>query len=432
MPSAPKSFAFSPGSKNWIAKFFELTEQGVFQIDNELIYQKEENLTHFISHQTGLIYGTPKHFIFSNALDKLHLNTDEKLKLLLFETLYFTFLRKQQGPSHKEDFIQSINSFYQGTKNLNFLERIQLQMTKNPQRKLETILAARVKIKSNLFGVNYWLNHLSNAFIFLDVILYRAFLEGRQKSTFDQAYQSAACSVLNGLLFAGFTDHKMDEKEQKIFKHFLASAALPKQIKSNYDDRSKIGIPLKLLKQELVHDPLLNQITYEYGHFLIQGTHEITADERNKLEQLGKALEMTQAQMDASEELCTAFISLNNKEQVLVFQQSTDTGFAYKETSKRWLKIIGRNRDKLIAEMKESKELMALLQKSTRQELSAQEKEQVKEQVLDILKSMPSLALFLLPGGTLILPIVMKLVPELIPSAFKMNEVEKKQTDNEL
>jgi hypothetical protein len=44
----------------------------------------------------------------------------------------------------------------------------------------------------------------------------------------------------------------------------------------------------------------------------------------------------------------------------------------------------------------------------------------------------PSLALFLLPGGTLLLPIVMKLVPELIPSAFKVNEVEKKQPEDEL
>ena len=45
---------------------------------------------------------------------------------------------------------------------------------------------------------------------------------------------------------------------------------------------------------------------------------------------------------------------------------------------------------------------------------------------------MPSLALFLLPGGSLLLPIVMKLVPELIPSAFKVNEVEKKHLENEL
>jgi ribosomal protein L7/L12 len=193
-----------------------------------------------------------------------------------------------------------------------------------------------------------------------------------------------------------------------------------------------IGIPLKLLKQELVKDQLLHQITYEYGHFLIQGTHVISDHERLKLLALGKVLEMTEDQMLASEELCSAFIAQSSADQLLVYKQSTESSFAYKETSKRWLKIIGRNRDRLIAEIKESKELMALLQKSTKQELSSQEKEQVKEQVYDILKSMPSLALFLLPGGTLILPIVMKLVPELIPSAFKINEVEKKQPENEL
>ena len=431
MPSAFNSISFSPGSKNWIAKFFELYEQGIFEIDEELIHLQTENLTHFISHQTGLIYGTPKNFIFSNALDKQRMNTDEQLKLLLFETHLFTYLRKKQHQVRKEEFIAALSEFYANTSGFNFIDRVQLYLTKNPERKLELILQSRVKIKTSFFGINFWLNHLSNAFIFLDVILFRSFLEGK-KETFHQAYQAAAISVLNGLLFAGFSDQKMELQEQKIFKHFLASASLPRKIKRVYTDRMQIGIPLKLLKQELVQDPLLQQITYEYGHFLIQGTHMISDQERQKLQELGKVLEMTQDQMLASEELCSAFIAQSSADQLLVYKQSTESSFAYKETSKRWLKIIGRNRDRLIAVIKESKELMALLQKSTKQELSSQEKEQVKEQVYDILKSMPSLALFLLPGGTLILPIVMKLVPELIPSAFKINEVEKKQPENEL
>jgi len=431
MPSAFKSISFSPGSKNWIAKFFELYEQGIFEIDQELVQQQIENLTHFISHQTGLIYGTPKNFIFSNSLNKQQMNTDEQLKLLLFETHLFTFLRKKQQKIQKDEFIASLTQFYSGTQHLGLLDRLQLRFTQNPERKLELILQSRVKIKTTFFGVNFWLNHLSNAFIFLDVILYRSFLEGKQVP-FDSAYQAAAISVLNGLLYAGFSDQKIEDKEQKIFKHFLASAALPKNIRSIYQHRLTIGIPLKLLKQELVKDQLLHQITYEYGHFLIQGTHVISDHERLKLLALGKVLEMTEDQMLASEELCSAFIAQSSADQLLVYKQSTESSFAYKETSKRWLKIIGRNRDRLIAEIKESKELMALLQKSTKQELSSQEKEQVKEQVYDILKSMPSLALFLLPGGTLILPIVMKLVPELIPSAFKINEVEKKQPENEL
>ena len=431
MPSAFNAIAFSPGSKNWIAKFFELYEQGIFTVDQELIEQDVENLTHFISHQTGLIYGTPKNFIFSNALDKKQMNTNEQLKLLLFETHLFTYLRKKQQQIDQAEFIDSLIQFYDGTRHLGFLKRLQIRLLKAPSNKLELILESRVKIKTAFFGVNFWLNHLSNAFIFLDVILYRAFLEGKQQK-FDAAYQGAAISVLNGLLYAGFIDQQMEEKEQKIFKHFLASAALPPSILATYQQRIQIGIPLKLLKQELVNDRLLSQITYEYGHFLIQGTHEISESERQKLMELGKVLEMTETQMLASEELCSAFIAQSSAEQLLVYKQSTESSFAYRETSKRWLKIIGRNRDRLVSEIKESKELMALLQKSTKQELSPQEKEQVKAQVYDILKSMPSLALFLLPGGTLILPIVMKLVPELIPSSFKINEVEKKQPENEL
>ncbi|MFM8597347.1 MAG: LETM1 domain-containing protein [Flavobacteriales bacterium] len=431
MPSAFSAISFSPGSKNWIAKFFELYEQGVFELDDELIHIQTENLTHFISHQTGLIYGTPRNFIFSNALNKQQMNTDEQLKLLLFETHFFTYLRKTQQPINKAHFITLLSEFYASPSGLNLLDRIQLKLIKSPERKLELILESRVKIKTSFFGINFWLNHLSNAFIFLDVILFRSFLDGK-KEAFHQAYQAAAISVLNGLLFAGFSDQKMEKQEQKIFKHFLISAALPKKISHIFSDRLQIGIPLKLLKQELVQDPLLQQITYEYGHFLIQGTHEISQQERLKLQELGRVLQMTEQQMLASEELCSAFIAHSTADQLLVYKQSTDSSFAYKETSKRWLKIIGRNRDRLISEIKESKELMALLQKSTKQELSSQEKEQVKEQVYDILKSMPSLALFLLPGGTLILPIVMKLVPELIPSAFKINEVEKKQPENEM
>jgi hypothetical protein len=141
---------------------------------------------------------------------------------------------------------------------------------------------------------------------------------------------------------------------------------------------------------------------------------------------------MNEAQMLVSEEMSTAFITQSGPQELLVYKQSTEASFAYKETSQRWLRIIGRNRDRLLTEMRESKELMALLQKSTKEELSPEEKEQVKGQFYDILKSMPSLALFLLPGGSLLLPIVMKLVPELIPSAFKVNEVEKKHPEDEL
>jgi hypothetical protein len=94
--------------------------------------------------------------------------------------------------------------------------------------------------------------------------------------------------------------------------------------------------------------------------------------------------------------------------------------------SKRWIKILGRNKDKLAVELKQSKELVQLIRKSTTTELSKEEKEAVKTQFKDLVKSMPSLAIFMLPGGAVLLPIVLKVIPDLIPSAFRDNEVEKK------
>lgn len=85
---------------------------------------------------------------------------------------------------------------------------------------------------------------------------------------------------------------------------------------------------------------------------------------------------------------------------------------------------MGRNKDKLALEVKQSKELVYLIRKSTTKELTKEEKELVKTQFKDIVRSMPSLAIFMLPGGAFLLPLVLKIIPDLIPSAFRDNEVE--------
>jgi hypothetical protein len=57
--------------------------------------------------------------------------------------------------------------------------------------------------------------------------------------------------------------------------------------------------------------------------------------------------------------------------------------------------------------------------KSTRQKLDAEEKAKVRAQLMDILKTIPALAIFALPGGGLALPIVIRLLPfNILPSAF--------------
>jgi len=59
--------------------------------------------------------------------------------------------------------------------------------------------------------------------------------------------------------------------------------------------------------------------------------------------------------------------------------------------------LILRNKKRLIKEISESKDLMVLLGQS-------------------------SLAIFILPGGSLLLPLLIKFIPQLLPSAFNENK----------
>ena len=62
----------------------------------------------------------------------------------------------------------------------------------------------------------------------------------------------------------------------------------------------------------------------------------------------------------------------------------------------------------------------SLLMKSAHSPLSAQEKRKVRQQLFDIMKTIPALAIFALPGGGIALPLLIKLLPfNLLPSSFE-------------
>jgi hypothetical protein len=121
-----------------------------------------------------------------------------------------------------------------------------------------------------------------------------------------------------------------------------------------------------------------------------------------------------------------AFV-MNNYETVPFLKGKNDTALLLDGATERWKNILGRNKDKLAAELKESKELMALIAKSTTQDLSKEEKEKAKTQLKDLARTVPSLTLFMLPGGSLLLPIILKIIPDLVPTAFRSNQVEEEE-----
>lgn len=78
-----------------------------------------------------------------------------------------------------------------------------------------------------------------------------------------------------------------------------------------------------------------------------------------------------------------------------------------------WLKeVIQSNRDTLAYQMQQNQKAMDVLYRySMGEELTDEETEEATKQLNDMIKLVPALAIFLVPGGSLLLPILGKLLP---------------------
>jgi hypothetical protein len=78
------------------------------------------------------------------------------------------------------------------------------------------------------------------------------------------------------------------------------------------------------------------------------------------------------------------------------------------------------NLDRIVQEIRETGELAELLARAASgTTLSAAEKAKVREQLIDLAKTIPALAIFAAPGGALLLAVLIKLLPfNLLPSSF--------------
>src|SRR5690606_10090721 len=135
--------------------------------------------------------------------------------------------------------------------------------------------------------------------------------------------------------------------------------------------------------------------------------------EHQFLQQLLVTLDFSKDELEKSLGELNSFSEKYSKK-ILLFEYSHPVKQFYKQSAATVKLLIIRNKDRLARELEKSGELVVLLGQSTVRDLTAEEKTKVKEQLLDICKSIPSLTIFLLPGGGVLLPLLAKFIPKLL------------------
>jgi len=413
----------SPGSKGWIAKYLQLVSTGEIstQLPGHPGIPDKAFLHHYLAH-TGIVFGYPSDLLFATKIDRSNWTNDETLTVLLFESLIF--IHKQHHHTKvldQEHFLNEVELFYKKHRVQSLGSLLGYIFKESKSEKLERILSKRTDVQKQFSSTKSWLGYFNNAFIFLDVLLFDDFLKNHLRNTHD--YQSLALLSLGVIALSAYSDGQVEESEKALFDTFLISADLDSEERELAKLRLKSGVSLNELRADLPDIWGIRRFLLDLSALTIFCNHEAIDDEKNFLSELSEWLGLSESDVDQAIIMAQHFV-LENQKTIGYLKDASSVENVMNSMSKRWVKILGRNKDKLAVELKQSKELVSLIRKSTSTELSKEEKEKVKNQFMDVAKSIPALAIFLLPGGALLLPIVLKVIPTLIPSAFRENELD--------
>ncbi len=388
----------NPSALGWINKLLKEVEQ-----NNSFLNYNEEAFYNAIR-SSGFIYGSNLNII-AQVLDKKDLTEEELCKT----NLCLAFLYTHKNSTSKTPFIDSVINFYTGINEIKTSFFKELLGEKKSSEQLEKIIHKRTQIDANILTKNF--NYfIINALLFIDVLAYQEFLKNNSISiNYVKKLEAAIESISLDVLNSKATKNQYDESLIKLFESSL-----------RYQNNARVSY-----NTAINHLKTTQEKYYILDLACMATWSDRTIDENEQLFliQLGTDLNLRTSKITNAIEIVNQFYTTNKDNIALLSSKNIVKSF-YNNSSKMVNKLISRNSKRLYQELKDSKELMILISQSTIRDLSNEEQKKVQEQLLDIFKSIPSLAIFLLPGGALLLPLVIKFIPKLLPSAFDDNRIE--------
>ncbi|WP_431158647.1 LETM1-related biofilm-associated protein [Winogradskyella poriferorum] len=387
----------NPSASGWIKKLIREVSETQYQ---------ETGLTEFYTRlkQTGFIYGSNISVVL-DIVKPFDLTEEERCKINLLLTFYFVYRKTDKDMP----FIESLIGFYKaiGDKKQSFFE--ELFGDKSSESLLEKMIHKRIHIDDNFITKNF--NYfLINALLFVDVLGYQRYLNAPDGI---RSYVNHLEASLETIIFTVMDKKSLkSEYDHNLIKLFEGSVRHKKATPPSYKEAIA-----------LITSPFEKLYVIDLVCMASWTDKVIDKAEREFLRELKTGLELEDDTITQSVDDINAFYH-THKEKVAFLSSKNLAQSFYDNSSKVVTRLIKRNSKRLTRELSESKEAMFLLAQSTQRHLTDEEQKKIQTQLLDIFKTIPSLAIFMLPGGMLLLPLFVKFIPKLLPSAFDDNRID--------
>lgn len=390
-------------ANGWIDKFFAEQKPLLLPVVgySDLFYKKIR--------ETGFVYGHIVSFDTTTPINSKGWTSEEISKVALLNTLYSVF----GMVTHESDpkiFIEQAVSFYKKMHPEVFSLLKKVLPGSSLSQELEKMIGERVQTNDNIISKNF--SHIvTNALLFVDVLAFRQYLiNGTIPHNYLKKLEETIVSIVSLALKTKSNPSKYDELLIKLFE---ASVRFTKFSKVNVQNLETLGL-------DYYTNNLEKYYLIDMAGLALWNDENMEKDEASFLYQLADLMGVSKDFVAESIATTDSFIHLHKKE-IPYFNYSNPVKHFYDQATQTVVVLITRNKNRLLKELSQSGELMVLLAHSAKRDLDEKEKKKVKKQLLEICKTIPSLTIFLLPGGSLLLPILIKFIPKMLPSVFNEN-----------
>ena len=442
-------FSLNIQGSGWLQNYLLYRLEFPFSLDNkykelkdvDLLSEKLDTCLYSITNGNGIIFGCP---IITSSLKKLA----NKLKfppkkgetvLLFLETLFSVAIAENKILLEKYNFIDSTNyekyflkiiflvieyflprSYYRIPKDIEHNKLLKNnEPMKRALRKLEIVFLNSITLK----GYSS-LGNRQNNFAFLKLYFFLLWARENPNKTISSpnSYHKIDSKLREEMIimFAAliWADSFLDVSENYVIKKFLEQTCLPevKQI----EILQLIRNPTKLENfQCTVRSSILNSYLVEQLILLSLINNQKVWQEKKLIQNISCNLGLTEKKLEQLFCSVAEFFSIHYK-RLEFLKKNTEVQKFQDYMNNMVVSLVRKNLNKIMNEIMETKELSELLLKSTTVKLTIQEKQKVRAQLLDIARSIPALAIFALPGGGLLLPVIIKILPiNILPSSFQ-------------
>lgn len=411
-----------PSATGWLKEYLEF-RKGLLKDITSDAYRKASHPEHSlyrVIQPTGLMYGQSVGEIGLPNFD--HWTERDRMKILLAESLISSSLLFNEKPVNNADdlsqivvkTLESIGNFYNNIfPELSTSTKTLFGRKRSPLELAEKILEKRIEHTSAYEG-NFWSYFFHNTLLFLDVFIYGQWIHTNADKVvadfFRYEREELRFSVVKVIASAAHANKEVAYEEKKLFEFFLQSTDLEGDRRREAMTIFEEGIALEDINLPSENSWLLKKFFLELAILTLWADKKVEQSELDYLKSLCHYLGFSDEDLENSMIAIEGFV-LEHWQQLEYLQDKQDYQQVSDQFVKRVARLAEKNKGRLIKEIQGNDEILMLLRKARANELTLEEKERMRTELLAVLKAIPTFVIISLPQKFLTLPMLLKILP---------------------